>query len=198
MTISRVDRGEESSRASTGRFSQGFLEFWNVYPRKQSKLDAWKAYQKALKSTDESRILAGVRAYALVSIGKDKNFIKLAGGWLRDERWEDELFAPPSEANQRPLTRVEQNMLHTQKLIDREREQEIADNTRSTTQGSKESQILGILELGRRLQERPTPETRALTTLAIPTSEFCAEHLGYPMPCDKCAREGDDPEGARF
>jgi hypothetical protein len=90
-------RTTATSASTTGRFSADFLEFWNVYPRKQAKLDAWKAYQEALKSAEPETILVGARAYALLKIGEDKNFLKLPAGWLRGERWDDEQFAPPSD-----------------------------------------------------------------------------------------------------
>lgn len=67
-----------------------FAEFWMVYPRKQGKADALKAYKVIRRKHDAKTILAGARAYALLNIGEDKAFLKLPGGWLRGERWEDE------------------------------------------------------------------------------------------------------------
>lgn len=68
-----------------------FAEFWNLYPRKQSKVDAHKAYVAARKTNDADTILAGVQRYLLANLGADKSFLKLAGGWLRGERWADEV-----------------------------------------------------------------------------------------------------------
>lgn len=67
-----------------------FAEFWAMYPRKQGKADALKAFKVIRKKHDAKKILAGAQAYALLNIGEDKSFLKLPGGWLRGERWEDE------------------------------------------------------------------------------------------------------------
>ena len=73
-----------------------FKEFWLVYPRKEGKADALKAYEVVRKKTPAAVILAGVRLYALANVGGDKQFVKLAAGWLRGQRWADE-----------PVTRTE-------------------------------------------------------------------------------------------
>ena len=70
-----------------------FEVWWEVYPRKQGKADALKAYRTIAKTVDAATLLAGVRAYALLSIGEDKSFLKFPAGWLRGRRWEDEAIA---------------------------------------------------------------------------------------------------------
>jgi len=67
-----------------------FEMFWEMFPRKQGKADALKAYTAVRKKVDAKTILAGAQAYALLNIGEDKSFLKMAGGWLRGERWADE------------------------------------------------------------------------------------------------------------
>lgn len=67
-----------------------FEMFWEVYPRKQGKADALKAYTAVRKKVDAKTVRAGAQAYALLNIGEDKSFLKMAGGWLRGERWADE------------------------------------------------------------------------------------------------------------
>lgn len=89
-----------------------FAEFWSLYPRKQAKNDAVRAYKIARKTVDAKIIHDGAQAYALLHIGDDKNFLKLPGGWLRDGRWGDEQI-PPSDRSSlggRKLTRSEQNL----------------------------------------------------------------------------------------
>ena len=68
----------------------GFDAFWNVYPRREGKLDAMKAYQQALKHATADTILAGAQRYAQ-SCSPEKKFQKLPAGWLRAGRWMDEL-----------------------------------------------------------------------------------------------------------
>ena len=61
-----------------------FDQFWAVYPRRCAKLDAKKAYDKALKFATETEILLGAERYALIKAGTDPQFIKYPiGGWLR-------------------------------------------------------------------------------------------------------------------
>ena len=67
-----------------------FASFWTLYPRKQGKADALKAFTAARKKTPAKTIIDGAQAYALLNIGGDKSFLKLPGGWIRGERWEDE------------------------------------------------------------------------------------------------------------
>ena len=67
-----------------------FEMFWEVFPRKQGKADALKAYTAVRKKVDARTVRAGAQAYALLNIGEDKSFLKMAGGWLRGERWADE------------------------------------------------------------------------------------------------------------
>lgn len=67
-----------------------FDDFWKVYPRRQAKADARKAYKAARKSIDATTVLAGARAYALLTVGVEREYIKLPAGWLRDRRWEDD------------------------------------------------------------------------------------------------------------
>jgi hypothetical protein len=70
-----------------------FEMFWEVFPRKQAKAPAAKAFKTARKKVDMKILMRGVQAYALLNIGQDKSLIKLPAGWLNDERWADEQIA---------------------------------------------------------------------------------------------------------
>lgn len=71
--------------------SEQFLEFWTAYPKKFSKPTAEKAFQKAIKKADLSKILESVKSQ------KDSDNWKRDGGqyipnpatWLNGERWND-------------------------------------------------------------------------------------------------------------
>jgi hypothetical protein len=71
-------------------FTSEFSEWWIIYPRKQGKAPALKAFIKARKKFPLKTLMDGVRAYALLNIGLDKTLIKFPAGWLNDERWDDE------------------------------------------------------------------------------------------------------------
>jgi hypothetical protein len=75
-----------------------FDEFWAIYPRKNAKADALKAMKSVLKkvkgealSLRMNAIMFGVKAFAeeIQTKGTQKEFIRLAGTWLRAENWED-------------------------------------------------------------------------------------------------------------
>jgi hypothetical protein len=94
-------KGKESNvQSSTGR---EFDEFWKVYPRKEGKQPALRAYLKARKSFDAEAILKGAQAYALLMVGKEKQHIKMAQGWLNDRRFEDDLAEPVKPLATSPL-----------------------------------------------------------------------------------------------
>jgi hypothetical protein len=68
--------------------SKQFDEFWNVYPRKEGKKPAFKAFSSALSRTSFEDILAGIEAYKR-SDRVAKGYIKLPATWLNEDAWED-------------------------------------------------------------------------------------------------------------
>lgn len=75
-------------------YSKEFLNWWDVYPRKQSKGDAFKAWEvwrkrKLLPGLDQ--LIESTKSYARLTANDDPQFIKLPAGWLRDRKWEDQL-----------------------------------------------------------------------------------------------------------
>lgn len=84
--ISILDNKEEQKK----RFSQ----FWSAYPRKVSKNDAVKAFNK-VKLTDElmSTIMAALSRFAESSDWQkdDGKYIPYPATWLNKKRWEDEI-----------------------------------------------------------------------------------------------------------
>jgi hypothetical protein len=94
-------KGKESNvQSSTGH---EFDEFWKVYPRKEGKQPARVAYLKARKSFPADVILRGAQAYALLMLGKEKQHVKMAQGWLNDCRFEDDLSSPATGPATSPL-----------------------------------------------------------------------------------------------
>ena len=77
-----------------------FEEFWSAYPRRDGKKPARGAWEKAVKRSTPDVIIAAARAYAesCRASGTPRTKIKMAQGWLNDERYEDEVVpvAAPS------------------------------------------------------------------------------------------------------
>ena len=72
-----------------------FDEWWSVYPKKQAKEAARRKYLTVRKKVPADVLLRGVREYALLMAGEDKQFVKLPAGWLNDGRWADDHSTAP-------------------------------------------------------------------------------------------------------
>jgi hypothetical protein len=67
-----------------------FEQFWAIYPRRIAPLKARKAWEKALKYSPESQIMAGAQRYAVERDGEDLKFTKLPATWLNGGCWMDD------------------------------------------------------------------------------------------------------------
>jgi len=70
-----------------------FDEFWKIYPRRESKLDAKKAWIQTDADNIAEEILVAIDRQKRYSF-KDRRFTPLPATWLRAGKWEDELPAP--------------------------------------------------------------------------------------------------------
>ena len=73
--------------------AMAFDDFWSVWPRKEGKANAVKAYEKALKQISEPELMEKVRAYVSSPARPDVKFVPHAATWLNGERWLDD-FVP--------------------------------------------------------------------------------------------------------
>lgn len=74
----------------------GFADFWQAYPRREGKIAAEKAFEKAVKVASAADIMAGVSRAAVYweRTERERQFIPLPATWLNQGRWCDE-FEPP-------------------------------------------------------------------------------------------------------
>lgn len=76
-------------------YTVAFEEFWNVYPRKEAKRHAFKAYEAALKREDASLLLEAATAFSaswrdrLQSDPTSKRFIPHPATWLNGDSFND-------------------------------------------------------------------------------------------------------------
>jgi|GEM_PF-1835647 len=87
------DEQIEQVKPSTSPYSAAFEEWWKHYPRRQSKGDAFKAWEVTRKKKqlpDFAEMNAAADAYAKRMADSEQQFIKLPAGWLRDRKWEDD------------------------------------------------------------------------------------------------------------
>lgn len=98
-----LDRDREHQTAPTDSVLRSeFERWWTAYPRKVGKKDALKAYRRARREVDATRLVAGAeREAAKLRAGTEPKFIPHPATWLNGGRWEDE--------PDRPLTAVDDN-----------------------------------------------------------------------------------------
>lgn len=73
----------------------GFPEFWKLYPRKEKRADAVKAFSQMI--TDPiiqfSMVMKSLSEQVMFNFkGRELQYIPLAGSWLRGERWDDPIY----------------------------------------------------------------------------------------------------------
>ncbi|MGU3665764.1 helix-turn-helix domain-containing protein [Methylobacterium sp. A49B] len=89
-----------------------FDVWWEAYPRRDGKIAARKAFDRALKkrAATVEELIAGARRYAAARAGQDPKFTKVPTTWLNGGHWADEPAMPsgyqpgrtPPPANDRP------------------------------------------------------------------------------------------------
>ncbi|MCJ2065036.1 helix-turn-helix domain-containing protein [Methylobacterium sp. J-088] len=69
-----------------------FDEWWETYPRRDGKIAARKAFDRALKdrAATVEELIAGARRYADSRAGQDPKFTKVPTTWLNGGHWADE------------------------------------------------------------------------------------------------------------
>ena len=82
------DKSLDSPKKSRSPSLAEFDRFWKIYPRKENKGNAEKAWANAVKLTEPDRIIEAVER---TPWNEDKKFIPHPASWLNGKRWEDEL-----------------------------------------------------------------------------------------------------------
>ena len=95
----RIPDGQETRRSiehnpsehnlSEHHHQDTFDEFWSIYPRRQAKGAAVKAWAKAIRVASPEVIIAGARRYR-DDPNRHDEFTAHAATWLNHGRWEDE------------------------------------------------------------------------------------------------------------
>lgn len=75
-----------------------FDDFWTIYPRREGKGAARKAWAKALKQIPANELLPIVRSFSVRVHGTEPRFIPFPATWLNQERWADEVNDQQAEA----------------------------------------------------------------------------------------------------
>lgn len=91
--------GDGELKVTPSASAEAFDEFWAIYPRKEGKGAARKAWAKATKTLEPSELIAAVIAYAERTTGAEKRFIPHPTTWLNQERWADEPDGDDTDAS---------------------------------------------------------------------------------------------------
>lgn len=90
----RVNNTSMNNKENIKRNSEPdeFEELWKLYPRKEGKKDAYKAYKKAIKEgTTNEQIRQGIENYkAWLKVKNETTYIKQGSTFFNGEHWNDE------------------------------------------------------------------------------------------------------------
>ena len=97
-TITNTNTKTNTNNSSSAKLSERvledeFQEVWNIYPRKEGRKNALKAYIKARKNgTSKETILSGLNAYIskIKAEKTDLQYIKHGSSWFAQECWLDD------------------------------------------------------------------------------------------------------------
>jgi len=81
----------KSTKKTIKTYTPEFDEFWNVYPRKLGKLEAFKTWERIIKKESPTVIIQCASNYAQDCINRktEERFIKHPKTFLNDERYKD-------------------------------------------------------------------------------------------------------------
>lgn len=115
----------------TKGYDTDFETFWDAFPpgRKSKKMNAYKAWTKAIKSVDALVIIDAAAEYAASDVGQGE-YVSGPEPWLNGGCWDDDRTAWMAKESKRPTTFQEQKLKNTigvaQRFLERGRQ---AENT---------------------------------------------------------------------
>lgn len=96
-----VDSTKPKRKAKPVTYSAMFEAFWAVYPRKVGKVEAAKAFERALDliGTDDAaaKLCAAATLYRGRMKGKDEQYVAHPSTWLNQGRWDDVAGTPEDD-----------------------------------------------------------------------------------------------------
>lgn len=90
---SKVNESKSNNNISAKLLENQFNDLWDIYPRKERKNDAFKAYSKAIKKgVEHTTIQNGLKSYIeyVKANQTETKYIKQGGTWFSQECWNDE------------------------------------------------------------------------------------------------------------
>ena len=95
LLLPSPDKAKEESKAAKQEqiaLEGDFNFFWTIYPKKQGKKEALRAYLKARKKASADELLSALREVKQKDWrSRELQYIPHASTWLNQERWNDEV-----------------------------------------------------------------------------------------------------------
>jgi hypothetical protein len=92
--------------------SEFFKKFYSeLYPRRENRPDAWKAWQQMGGDSLVDDIFAGIEKWRASGKFKNMRYVPMPGPWLRGERWKDDLIMQGAGIDDESLTEHDKEML---------------------------------------------------------------------------------------
>lgn len=100
LRLKQLRKSEPRKSRADALDEQGFVEFWDAYPKRVDKIDAKKIWRK-LNAEDRAAAIADVKRRNTGEwAGKALIYILGPARYLRGRRWEDEV--PPKQGSTKP------------------------------------------------------------------------------------------------
>lgn len=96
-------KNDKKKTPSSSDLESRFDELWKLYPRKQGKQVALKAYKKSVKNgTTDEQIKSGIMSYSnyVRQEGLEQRFVKQGSTFFNQESWNDDWSGKPSTPEQ--------------------------------------------------------------------------------------------------
>jgi hypothetical protein len=90
-----AEEKKQKNKRLTGDTAASFAAFWAAYPKRVGKLDAQKAFEKALDQADAATIVAGAKRHAVERADEPPKYTQHPARWLRAGGWLDETAPSP-------------------------------------------------------------------------------------------------------
>lgn len=129
-----VESDERQIREPSSEPTQGFVQFWSLYPNHDYPDAAVREFKRVLRRTGTERVtlvalLQG--AQMLRDEHRDPRYIPAASKWLHDGGWKNKP-KPRAPASSSGMSKSQQNLLHNQQVVERIIAQERAGTMQDT------------------------------------------------------------------
>lgn len=90
-TNKKSNKENKDNKVNKSIVQEEFNKLWSLYPKKQGKQNAYKAYEKARKDgATYEEVEQGIKAYVEYVKDKDAQYIKMGSSFFNQRAWQDD------------------------------------------------------------------------------------------------------------